>query len=313
MAQRVNQAAWGLALLTFLLSSLLSARGTEKENKTRLARIGLSQALFRGTDSRLMLALMQPLSELFSSQTGIVCQFSIATDPADIGRDLNAGQLELGIMHGIDYAWIREQYPDVRPLLLCSNGAIALKAYILVRDDSSYRSIADLKGKTIAFPKRNLNHCYLYTHKVIAEAGESPAAFFGPSPEPANIDQALDWVFEGKAACTVVDGVSFETYQQRKPGRARALRILRESNYYPTAAILYCPKKLPEDVRQKVYIGLSTAHERVAGRQLLTLWRLSAFVPPPPEYDQLLVGVLKDHPRPIIPAAFVAESGHAGQ
>jgi len=313
MVQRVNQAAWGLAFVTFLLSSLLSARGAEKEGKSRLARIGLSQALFRGTDSRLMLALMQPLSELFSSQTGVVCEFTILADPAEIGRDLDSGQLQFGIMHGIDYAWIRNQYPDVRPLLLCSNGTIALKAYILVRQDSPYRNISDLKGKTIAFPKRNLNHCYLYTHKVIVEAGELPAAFFGPSPEPANIDQALDWVFEGKAACTVVDGVSLETYQQRKPGRAKALRILRESNYYPTAAVLYCPKKLSDDVREKVYLGLSTAHERVAGRQLLTLWRLSAFVPPPPEYERLLVSVLKDHPRPIIPAAFIAESSSAGQ
>jgi ABC-type phosphate/phosphonate transport system substrate-binding protein len=127
MVQRVNQAAWGLAFVTFLLSSLLSARGAEKEGKNRLARIGLSQALFRGTDSRLMLALMQPLSELFSSQTGVVCEFTILADPAEIGRDLDSGQLQFGIMHGIDYAWIRNQYPDVRPLLLCSNGTIALK------------------------------------------------------------------------------------------------------------------------------------------------------------------------------------------
>lgn len=313
MVQRMNRAACGLAFIAFLISTIVSARGSEKQAKSRFLRVGLSQALFRGTDSRLMLALMQPLGELFSSQTGIACQFSIFADPAEIGRNLETGDLGLGIMHGIDYAWIRVQYPDVRPLLLCSNEAIALKAYILVRGDSPYRTMADLKGKTIAFPKRSLNHCYLYTHKVISEAGETPAAFFGPSPEPANIDQALDWVFEGKAACTVVDGVSLETYRQRKPGRAKALRILCESGYYPTASILYSPKKLPEDVREKVYIGLSTAHERVGGRQLLTLWRLSAFVPPTPEYEQLLVDVLKEHPRPIIPAAFIAESSPTGQ
>jgi len=313
MAQRMNRAAWGIAIFAFLLSTILSARGSEKQGKSRVLRVGLSQALFRGSDSRLMLALMQPLGDLFASQTGIACRFNIVADPADIGRALVVGDLELGIMHGIDYAWIREHFSEIRPLLLCTNETIALKAYILVRQDSPYQSMADLKGKTIAFPKRNLNHCYLYTHKVISEAGENPAAFFGPSPEPANIDQALDWVFEGKAACTVVDGVSLETYRQRKPGRAKALRVLRESGYYPTAAILYSPKKLPEEVREKVYVGLSTAHERPGGRQLLTLWRLSAFVPPTPEYDELLTNVLKEHPRPVIPAAFIAESSPTGQ
>ncbi|MCS7016400.1 MAG: phosphate/phosphite/phosphonate ABC transporter substrate-binding protein [Gemmatales bacterium] len=313
MVRRMNRAAFGIALFAFVVSTLVSVRGSEKQGKGRVLRVGLSQALFRGSDPRLMLALMQPLGDLFSSQTGIACEFGVFADPADIGRNLAAGDLGLGIMHGIDYAWIREQYADIRPLLLCANETIALKAYILVREDSSYRGISDLKGKSIAFPKRSLNHCYLYTHKVITEAGENPAAFFGCSPEPANIDQALDWVFEGKAACTVVDGISFETYRQRKPGRAKALRVLHESGYYPTAAIIYSPKRLPEDIREKVYLGLSTAHERLGGRQLLTLWRLSAFIPPPPEYETLLVNVLKEHPRPIVPAAFIAEASPAGQ
>ncbi|MCS7168247.1 MAG: PhnD/SsuA/transferrin family substrate-binding protein [Gemmatales bacterium] len=313
MVQRVNRTAFGIALLAFVLSSLMSARGSEKQGKGRSLRVGLSQALFRGSDPRSILSLMQPLAELFSAQTGIACEFSVVADPLDIGRALEAGHLSLGIMHGIDYAWIREQCAEVRPLLLCANETIALKAYILVRQDSPYRNILDLKGKSIAFPRRSLNHCYLYTHKVISEAGENPAAFFAASPEPANIDQALDWVFENQVACTVVDGVSYETYRQRKPGRAKALRILHESGYYPTAAILYNPKKLPEDVREKVYLGLSTAHERFGGRQLLTLWRLSAFVPPPPEYEALLMNVLKEHPRPIIPAAFIADGAPAGQ
>lgn len=270
-------------------------------------RIGMSQLLFRGTDPNLMLALTQPLSGLFQSQTGVQAEFGIQGDTAELARRINAGEVHFGIMHGIDYAWVQERYPDVKPLVLCQNDTIKLKAYILVRDDSDARTVTDLKGKTLAFPKRSLNHCYLCMHKAIADAGQKPDGFFAPSPLPGNLDVAMDWVFEGKTTAVVVDGLAFETYKARKPGRAKRLKVLCESCEYPTAAILYNPKVADAETIKKVQTGLTTAHERTLGRQLLTLWRLTNFVAVPDEYQLMLAGIRKSFPNPVQPAVFVVE------
>jgi len=298
-------------VVAFVLWFALGASGLradtpEKQNKT--VRIGMSQTLFRGTDPNLMIALSKPLGGLFQSQTGVVADFSIHADTAELARRIHAGELHFGIMHGIDYAWVQQQFPDVQPLVLCQNETIRLKGYIVVRDDCQARSIADLKGKTLAFPKRSLNHCYLCTHKAIADAGFEPAGFFAPSPLPANVDVALDWVFEGTTAACVVDGLALETYRTRKPGRAKRLRILCESCEYPTAAILYNPKLADAEVIQKVREGLTSAHERALGRQLLTLWRLTNFVAVPQEYQQMLAAIRNSLPQPVQPAEFVTEA-----
>jgi ABC-type phosphate/phosphonate transport system substrate-binding protein len=270
-------------------------------------RIGMIQTLFRGSDSGSMLAQTQPFGQLLHSQTGVHGDFCVIPDPLEMAKKIQEGTIELGILHGIEYAWVKQQYPELRPLVLAYNQTIKLKGYILVRNDSSIQSIADLKGKTLALSKRSLNHCYLFLHKTIEEAGHDPAGFFAQSATPANIDAALDAVVDGEAAATIVDGVALETYRSRKPGRAAKLRVLKESCQFPTATIIYKPAPENAEVAKRFRTGLLSAHERILGRQMLTLWRLSNFGTVPQEYDRLVDDVLKVFPKPVSPADFFAE------
>ena len=52
---------------------------------------------------------------------------------------------------------------------------------------------------------------------------------------------------------------------------------------------------------------MTSAHTRILGRQMLNLWRLSNFGDVPAEYNELLTTILKTHPKPLSPAAFVIE------
>ena len=98
---------------------------------------------------------------------------------------IDKDELQLGIMHGLEYAWVKKQYPEVKPLVLAINQTTNLKAYLVVRNDSTAKSVADLKGKTLSFPKRAMNHSYLYLHKSIIDAGHNPTGFFTTAPLPA--------------------------------------------------------------------------------------------------------------------------------
>jgi ABC-type phosphate/phosphonate transport system substrate-binding protein len=300
-----------LAALSVILggAALIPARATRPE---ATVQIGMIESLFRGSDTAVMLAQTQPFSELLYSQTGVRGQFTIIPDAHEMAKQLREEKLQLGIMHGIEYAWIKGEYPELQPLLLAYNQTIKLKGYLLVHRDSPLQTVGDLKGKTLAFPKRSLNHCYLFLHKAIGDAGHNPAGFFAPTACPANIDAALDAVVDGTADAVVVDGVSYEVFKSRKPGRAAKLRVLKESGLFPTATIVYKPSAANEEMVRKFRDGLTTAHERVLGRQMLTLWRLSNFGHVPQEYSQLLNDVLKEYPEPMHPAAFFPEPPKTG-
>jgi phosphonate transport system substrate-binding protein len=280
---------------------------SEATTKPPAVRIGMIQTLFRGVEANTMLALTEPFSELLYSQTGIRGQFCIVADGKEMARQIQGGELHLGILHGIEFAWIKQQYSDLKPLILAYNHTIKLKGYLLVRDDSDVQQVAQLKGKPAAFPKRSLNHCYVFTHMAIQEAGHDPAGFFGASSCPANTEAALDAVVDGTAVATVVDGVALETYKSRKPGRAARLRVIKESCIYPTATFIYKPDAADPDMVKKFQEGMTTAHTRILGRQMLTLWRLSNFGQVPDEYAELLNDILKIHPQPMTPAAFIVE------
>ncbi len=294
--------------MAFLLPGGSSAAELEAKAETRPAmRIGMIQTLFRGVDPNAMLAFTEPFSELLYSQTGIRGQFRIIPDGKEMARQIHEGELQLGILHGIEFAWVKEKYPDLKPLILAYNHTIKLKGYLLVRNDSGVQTISDLKGKPFSFPKRSLNHCYVFIHTSIQEAGHDPAGFFAPSPCPPNTEAAIDAVLEGKAAATAVDGVTLETYRSRKPGRANQLRVVKESCLYPTATFIYKPDSADPAMVKKFQEGMTTAHTRILGRQMLNLWRLSNFGQVPDEYGELLTGILKVHPKPLTPAAFVIE------
>ncbi len=268
--------------------------------------IGMIQTLFRGSDSRAMLAMSEPFGRMLHAQTGLRGELSVAENGEDLARQLADGRMHLGFLHGIEYAWIKEKHPELKTLLLAFNQTIRLKGFVLVREDCSAQGIAELQGKPLAFPVRSLNHCHLFLHETIREAGLTPAGFFAEMPAPANTMAALDAVVDGTAAVTVVDGVSFDLYRERKPGRANRLRVLRESEYFPTATVIYRPGTVDESVLRKFRDGMTTAHQRVLGRQLLNLWRLSEFSEVPAEYHELLADVARRHPKPFQPARFVA-------
>jgi ABC-type phosphate/phosphonate transport system substrate-binding protein len=296
-ACRIAVAAAGIGLC-------FASFSTRAADPKPMLQIGMIQTLFRGAESGAMMAQSEPFSVMLQAQTGLRGQVRVVPDEAEMARLVGNGQLQLGILHGIEYAWIKKQHPDLHPLVVAFNQSTKLRGYVLVREDSAAQGVADLADKSLAFPARSLNHCYLFLDKSIREAGLSPAGFFAESPTVKNAEAALDAVVDGAAVAAVVDGVALDTYRQRKPGRAKRLRTLKESGYFPTATVIYKPSTCDQTAAKSFRDGMTQAHQKPMGRQFLNLWRLSQFGDVPEEYGQLLADVLKEYPEPLKPAAF---------
>lgn len=288
-------AAAGLLLGGWMFVVLTGVAGGTQPGISVL-RIGVVASLMGGEGAK-ALGVAKPLGDMLGGGAGVRVDFSIVPDANEMAKLLREGQLHLGVMQGIEYAWSRESAPELEPLVLAFNQAIRLKSQILVRADSPIKTFGDLKGQKLTLPRKSPNHCALFLQKNLLTCGcESGFCQF---EEARNTDESLDLVVDGHAAAVVIDGAAFEGFRERKPGRAKRLRVLDDSPSFPTAAIVHKPGVLQPGETQRLRENLLTVHERPLGKQLLMFWKLSQFVNASPEYHLVVKDILKDFPKPL--------------
>ncbi len=282
--------------LTLLLSAGSGAENTPQPGRPGPVSIGMISTLFRDTPEGLALAMMQPFGAMMEAQTGVPGKLVPGGDADALGAKLAADKVQLGVFHGIEFAWARLKYPDFKPLVIAINQHRQLHAYIVVHNDSPVTGLGDLKGKSFAVPKQTKEHCRVVVHHECRSCGCEPGKFFASLTCPANLEEALDDVVDKVVEATIVDGVGLECYQRRKPGRYARLRTVHRSEPFPAAVVAYRAGTMDEATLQKFRSGLLKAHESALGKQLLNLWKLSGFEAVPDNYEENLAAIVKTYP-----------------
>jgi ABC-type phosphate/phosphonate transport system substrate-binding protein len=297
---RDNRVGLWTAALGVTLGAVLAAVGSGEERSApaKSVRIGMVGTLFRDIPEPMIRVLMQPFSALMETQTGMSGELVRVENADKLGRKLADNQVELGVFHGFEFAWARQQHPDLQPLMIAVNQHQHLRAILLVRKDGGAARFADLRGKSLALGRGTREHCRLFLDRQCQQQGQPPAQFFGQVTTPADLEDAVDDVVDNFVQATVVDGVFLECYQRRKPGRFAQLKVLDRSDVFPAAVIAYHPGALDDDVLQRFRTGMLNASDSALGRQLLTLWKLTGFEPVPADYEQTLKAIAKAYPAP---------------
>jgi ABC-type phosphate/phosphonate transport system substrate-binding protein len=259
-------------------------------------RLGLVNSLFRDTPKAMIQILAQPLKTLMETQTGMAGQLESSADPQVLGKQLQDNQIDLAVFHGFEFAWARLKYPELQPLLTINNPQ-HFQAHLIVARDSKYKSCADLKGKTVALPRRSREHLHLFLERRCA-GGKAAKEFFGKIARPTDAEDALDDVVEAMVPAALVDYGQLEAYRKAKPEQFAKLRVLLKSETFPTGVIAYHGGALNEDTVQRIRAGLISANQTKQGRELLTLCRMVGFESPPDDFNQTLAAFAKLYPPP---------------
>ncbi len=275
----------------------LLAPAAERTSPSDPVRIGMIGTLFRDVPESTVQTMMQPFGALMESQTGVSGLLVPSGDAESMGQELVTDKLHLGVFHGIEFAWARQKFPELQPLVIAVNQRSYLHALLVVRADSPIKEFGDLRGQRLALPRHTREHCRHFVQRRSQDDGGLPR-FFDKITGPANVEEALDDVVDRLVQATVVDGVSLECYQRRKPGRFAKLKIVQQSEVFPAAVVAYRPGTLSEATLQRFRQGMLNANQNLLGRQLLTLWKLTGFQPVPADYEQTLADIVKAYPAP---------------
>jgi len=145
-----------------------------------------------------ILSRYEPLRAHLARKLGRKVSLRSATDYAGVIEALKSRQLDVVYIGAASYAraWLLTN-GGVKPLLgtLDAEGNLDYHSMLVARTDSRFRSVADLKGASIAFADPNSTSGYIAPSFFLAEEGFAPKTFFARSGFAGSHEMAVISVF----------------------------------------------------------------------------------------------------------------------
>jgi ABC-type phosphate/phosphonate transport system substrate-binding protein len=277
------------------IGALLSA-GFAFDDKRQHVRIGLLETMFPDIPEKSVKASIDQFREIMERDTGHTGESVTLKTSAEVAEQVVKNKIQLGALHGFEYAWIRPKYSDLRPLVVAVNQQTYIHAIIVGQANSAVRDFPELKSQSIAIPEHTKEDNRLFLERLCKQAGEPPEQYFAKTTKPASVEDALDDLVDGAVSAALVDSVSLDRFRSRKPTRFARLRELKKSPPFPPTAVIYQSGALEKATLARFRKALVNLNRSAEGKEVLTTWKLTAFEPVPKEYDQRLEEIAAAYP-----------------
>jgi len=274
-------------------------------------RLGLVKSLFRDVPDSVVQALLPPFSTLVHQHTGVSGKLLMSADAGTLAAQLDQGQMDLGMFQGYEFAWARQKYPKLKPLMIAINQQRYLTVHLVTRKGSKVADFDDLHGKRLSLPLRSGGHCHLVLETCCEKAGAAPDKFFAKIVRHANAEQGLDAVVRGDVDAAIVDSLALECYGTVKPGCLPKLQTVEKSATFPALAVVYRDGAVSQQTLEAFRKGMVNANKDPKSRGLMKLWDLTAFEPVPADFPAALDAIAKAFPAPAELAVKTADAARA--
>jgi len=188
-------------------------------------------------------------------------------------------QLDLAFICTGPYATSKEKFgfdgiatPQVR-------GKPTYQSYLIVKNDSVYTSLEDLRGKEFAFTDPESNTGSLVPRFWLAEIGESPSSFFRQTIYTYSHDNSIKAVSKGLVDAAAVDGHKWDYYQVVNPSLTEATRIIKKSEPFGSPPLV-AASNLALKKKKQIQTIVTSMHQDKDGRQILERLMIDRFVEP---------------------------------
>src|SRR5262249_42883674 len=159
---------------------------------------------------------LHPMRKLMEMQTGLSGQFITVPDYDSLGSQLAQNKVQLAVFHGFEFAWARQKYPDLRPLVVALKQQRPIFAYLVALRSAKASGMDGLKGKSVALLAEGREHCRLFLERCSLGCGQTAENYLGKVSYPTNGTQALDGLIDGSFDAAVVDDGCLLNYQKQK-------------------------------------------------------------------------------------------------
>ena len=191
-----------LSLWTLLAGSLLAATPAAGSLASTVSAASLTLAFIPQENPEKLLGDISKISEYLSGELGVEVEGFVTIDHAAAVEALRHGDADISFMGALPYVLAHHEIGARVVLAEVYRGSPSYTSRIFVRKDSGIRTLADLRGKTIAFADPISESGYLYPLDLFATAGflqrgGDPKTFFDNYYFAGGYQQAIQAVFHG--------------------------------------------------------------------------------------------------------------------
>lgn len=214
------------------------------------------------------------LARYMTDKTGIQTEFVSGLAYGTINSMLEEGTVQCGFICGLPYVMLHDNpqpaaYLIAAPIMRAPRYQGQPKYYsdLIVRKDSPYQSIHDLKGRTYVYNDEISNSGYNLPRYRMLQLGLTKG-FFGKVIRSGSHEESIRMVAAGEADASFVDSLVLDYDREKGRGQAHEVRVL-ESVGPAGMPPLVASSRMPADLRDKLQHVLVTMHEDPEGRKLL--------------------------------------------
>lgn len=160
-------------------------------------------------------------------------------------------------------------------------------AFLLVRKDSSFHTLEDLRGSVFALNSRHSNSGMNLPRRLLADiAGGKP--FFGEVAETGSHNASIERLVAGKVDSASIDNLTFTFLQDYRPAAVESLRVLVETPPSPAIPFITAVTRTPDEVAaiRRALLKMPAAPQAQDALRALRIKDISA--PDPKAYQVLM-------------------------
>jgi phosphonate transport system substrate-binding protein len=204
-----------------------------------------------------------PIRQYLSKGLGVPVEERLAIDYAGVIEAMRAKKIELAYFGPASFsqAWIVTD-GQVEPLVsrLNKDGSFGYHSVVVVKANSPYKTIEDLRGKKLAFADPNSTSGHQAPRYFLTEAGFDPDKFFGQTAFSGSHENSVIALLNGTfdAAATwwhSEQDNNFARMEEKKmipPGQVRMIWKSPNLPDSPWSMPLWLPAEMRSDVRELV-------------------------------------------------------------
>jgi len=205
------------------------------------------------------LADFRPVFSAVSRKTGVSFDLHVGQSYGAVVEAMTARLADIAFFGPVSYLEARQRGAAELLAVAVEDNASIYYAGIFVRAGSPIRSLADLRGKSVAFGDVNSTSSFAYPVAMIISAGLDPVKDLGPVRMTGSHASSLNALAAGQvdAACASFD--SFEKAVQQNVLDPKTVRVLARSEPIPYPPLAMHPQ-LPDALKARLRAAFAEIH-----------------------------------------------------
>ncbi len=205
----------------------------------------------------------------------------------EIDELLGKGLIDLAFICSGPYVSGKDRYGFELVAVPQVHGSHFYHSYLIVKKDSAFQRLEDLKSRSFAFTDPESNTGRLVPTYWLAQRHERPETFFGRTIYTYSHDNAILAVSRGLVDGAAVDGLIWEFYQAKNPAFTSRTRVIQKSDPYGMPPLV-ASRQVSGAEKGRIRELLLAMHRDQEGKRILAELMIDRFLSPQEEwYDSV--------------------------